>query len=177
MQTVVEDVIKGKAVKTVAREHGVNPMTLKRYVRKVNAGQSTTFTPQHVTTQIFTNADEQTIAECLFLSSKLHYGLSTKTARTLAYDVAIANNITVPPNWNTNKCGSADWLRSFMKRRPELSLRTPKGTTLARATAFNRHTVSQFFNNLCGVQTRHPYPAQNIYKCRRNWTYDGPKTC
>ena len=163
MKAAVEDVVQGKALKTAARDHGVNIMTLKRYVRIFLAGKPTEFRPNYVSKQVFTNADEDVIASYLLRASRLHYGLSTRTSRTLAFDYAQANAIPVPQNWDTRKCATTDWLRAFLVRRPELSLRSPEATSLGRAKAFNRHTVAQFFDNLREVRTRHQFPPLNIY--------------
>ena len=47
-----------------------------------------------------------------------------------------------------------------MKRHPELSLQTPEATSFARSTAYNKHTVGEFFQNLKTVR--------NSYKCNSN---------
>ena len=41
-----------------------------------------------------------------------------------------------------------DWFPAFMKRHPEISVRFPEGTSINRATAFNKIAVEKFFNNL-----------------------------
>ena len=56
-----------------------------------------------------------------------------------------------------------DWLRAFVKRRSELSLRCPEATSLAHATAFNKHMVGEFFTNLREVRTRRHYAKQDMY--------------
>ena len=55
-----------------------------------------------------------------------------------------------------------------MKRHPELSLRTPEPTSLARSTAFNKHTVGEFFQNFKTVRNR--------YKYNSNWIYNVDET-
>ena len=50
-----------------------------------------------------------------------------------------------------------------MKRHPELSLRTPEATSFARSTAFNKHTVGEFFQNLKTVRNRYKYNSNCIY--------------
>lgn len=47
-----------------------------------------------------------------------------------------------------------DWFELFRKCH-HLSCRTPGATSLARATAFNRQNVGEFFNNLASVMERY----------------------
>ncbi|XP_033232106.1 uncharacterized protein LOC117183060 [Belonocnema kinseyi] len=39
-----------------------------------------------------------------------------------------------------------DWLTSFLKRYPRMSIQIPQATSLARATSFNRTTVANYFS-------------------------------
>uniref|UniRef100_A0A1B6KXW8 DDE-1 domain-containing protein n=1 Tax=Graphocephala atropunctata TaxID=36148 RepID=A0A1B6KXW8_9HEMI len=50
-----------------------------------------------------------------------------------------------------------------MHRHQRLSLRTPRSTSLSRATAFNRVTVGEFFTNLKEVMTKHKFEPQSIF--------------
>nr|XP_047135222.1 MFS-type transporter clz9-like [Hydra vulgaris] len=50
-----------------------------------------------------------------------------------------------------------------MKRQPELSLRTLEATSFAQSTAFNRHTVGEFFQNLRTVRNRYKFDLYCIY--------------
>lgn len=75
------------------------------------------------------------------------YGLTTKDVRKLAYDLAVQNNLK--HNFNDEK-GMAgwDWLKGFTKRNPDISLRIPESTSAARARAFNRPQIQNYFKLL-----------------------------
>jgi len=165
MKAAVDDVINGRTIYAVAKASMIDRMTLTRYVRKVRAGEFTDFAPNYVTKQIFSDEQEECFASYLLRASKLHYGLSTKVTRSLAYDYAIANETDIAAVWHVSKLATKFWLRAFMKRRPQLSLRSPEPISLARATAFNRHTVREFFDNLLQVRSRHSYTPQDIFNC------------
>jgi hypothetical protein len=44
--------------------------------------------------------------------------------------------------------GGQKWFYAFMRRNPQLSVRQPEGTSLARAKGFNRGNVLHFFDLL-----------------------------
>ena len=93
----------------------------------------------------------------------MNSGFSTKSTRLLAYEFALKNKKICPSSWIKNKIAGIDWLQSFMRRQPELSLRTPNAASFARSTAFNKHTVVEFFQNLKTVRNRYNYNPNCIY--------------
>ena len=64
--------------------------------------------------------------------------------RLLAYDVVETSGIANPFN-QTAKAAGKDWLIGFVRRHPELSIRRPQGTSIARAVAFSKSKVARFF--------------------------------
>lgn len=86
----------------------------------------------------------------------MFYGLTRQEVRQLAYEVAMINRINVPKKWHEKKVAGKEWLYSFRKRHNKLSLRTPEGCSLARATSFNRHNVDIFYRKLKEVMSRNP---------------------
>ena len=124
MQAAFNAVLNGGTVYSVSKERGINLMTLKRYVRKCQL-----------------NEEETSLSDHLLRASKLHNGLSTKTTRKLAYEFAMTLSKRIPKSWKSLQIAGKQWLRGFMLRRNDLSLRNPEATSMARATAFNRYTV------------------------------------
>ncbi|XP_065653122.1 uncharacterized protein LOC136080428 [Hydra vulgaris] len=121
------------------------------------------FKPNYNNRQVFTAEDEKSLSSYLLIASKMNYGLSTRSTRLLAYEFALKNNKICPSSWIKNKIAGIDWLQGFMKRQPELSLRTPEATSFARSLAFNKHTVREFFQNLKTVRNRYKYNPNCIY--------------
>jgi len=97
----------------------------------------------------------------LLLESRL-FGLTLTDLRVLAYQLAEKNNLE--HNFNaTKKMAGKCWLYSFLKRNPELKLRTPEPTSLARAIGFNRTVVNMFFDLLSGLYDQYKFSPDRIY--------------
>ena len=163
MKVAVNKVLEGTQLNVVARQFNIDRMTLKRYCRKKRLNPNEAFKPNYNNRQVFTAEDEKSLSSYLLIASKMNYGLSTRSTRLLAYEFDLKNNKICPSSWIKNKIAGIDWLQGFMKRQPELSLRTPEATSFARSTAFNKHTVREFFQNLKTVRNRYKYNPNCIY--------------
>nr|XP_047132477.1 MFS-type transporter clz9-like [Hydra vulgaris] len=138
MRAAVNAVLNGSTVYRVCKERGINLMTLKRYVRKCQLNPNTVCKPKFITMQIFTNEEETSLSDYLLRASKLHYGLSTKTTRKLAYEFAMTLSKRIPKSWKSLQIAGKQWLRGFM-------------------------LLGEFFTNLKDVRLRHKFQPQNIY--------------
>lgn len=90
--------------------------------------------------------ERQLVEHLKFLESRF-FGLTRKDVLELAYQLAVKNKFEHQFN-NDKKAAGKDWLRGFRKRNPDISLRKPEPTSAARAQAFNRPQVAQFFKVL-----------------------------
>ncbi|XP_064606151.1 uncharacterized protein LOC135471033 [Liolophura sinensis] len=124
--------------------------------------------------KVFTLEQERALADYIIKCSKMFHGLSVKQTRKLAWQYAKANLNTYPAQWDTNQEAGQDWFYGLIKRNPELSLRTPEATSIARATAFNRQNVNVFFEQYQDILSRPNFKLEP----HRLWNLDetGVKT-
>lgn len=98
--------------------------------------------------RIFDDEQERMLVNYIKEAAILQFGLTLKEVKKLAYQFAKANQIKYPTKWDSDKMAGEYWLRLFRKRfKNEISLRKPEATSLARSSAFNKHTVALTFNN------------------------------
>lgn len=69
----------------------------------------------------------------------------------------------IPESWIRNKSAGNDWFTAFLKRNPNLALRSPEATSLSRATSFNRTNVEQFFTKYKEILQRYHLTASRIW--------------
>lgn len=70
----------------------------------------------------------------------------------------------IPKNFN-NEQGLAgkDWLFSFLKRRPSISLCQPQATSLNRIVGLSKEEVQLFNKNLKTIMQKHTFLAHRVY--------------
>jgi len=90
------------------------------------------------------------------------YGLSLMELRSIAYELAQRNGIKHPFSSKTKRAGK-DWTAGFLRRYPELSLRRPEATSMARLSGFNKVQVSRFFNILRAEMETKKFDAEHIF--------------
>ncbi|XP_072395261.1 uncharacterized protein [Diabrotica undecimpunctata] len=86
---------------------------------------------------------EQKLVEYAKNMEMMLYGLTTRSIRSLAFQLAEIHNIEHHFN-KTTKLAGWHWLHSFLQRH-KLSLRLPEATSIARARGFNKQAITIFF--------------------------------
>ena len=157
MKEAVNLVREGGSLRKVASLKDIPFQTLARYVNKardVDDISQIRMSPNYSINKVFTSAEEDSLENYIISCSRMFYGLSVDDCRKLAYEMAIENKKKIPAKWHERKMAGLKWMRGFRQRHVRLSLRTPEGCSLSRATSFNRHNVSIFYQNMKNIYSR-----------------------
>lgn len=157
------------SVRAAAKAFSLSRVTLQRYLSKASSGEGSVSTSSKSIdvlksgkSTVFTPDQEAALMEYLLKSSDMYFGLSSTEVKVLAFDYAKKLNLNVP-GWEEKKQAGIEWFRGFMKRHPNLSIRKPEATSLARATSFNKENVSQFFTHLRTVLDQFKFEPRQIW--------------
>ena len=112
---------------------------------------------------IFFQEQESSLKNYLLQMASILYGYTPKDVRCLAYEGAVQYKINVTESWTENKMASKEWMTSFLKRIPKLSIRKPDATSLGRATSFNTENVKVFYDKLGEVMDIYKFSASQIW--------------
>lgn len=105
---------------------------------------------------------ERQLVEYLKKVEVQFYGLTTKELRHLVYEFAERNKLEHRFN-KEKRIAGWDWLYGFRNRHPDISLRQPEPTSIARATAFNKVQVQKFFDILESTIEEFNITPERIY--------------
>lgn len=144
-----------------ARIYNIPKATLKRHVDFKNkiANAEVKFYGGIPT---FSQDIEKEIVSHILAMEEMMFGLTPVDIRKLAYDVAEKNGLKHYFNKEKGIAGKK-WYYNFMKRHPELSLRTPECTSIARAKGFNKTNVYKFFDLLEKICDQHKLDGTRIF--------------
>lgn len=148
-----------------AKLYGIPKRTLRRYLRTppdTSGSGPVSLPPLGSFRPVFTVEQEQLLVNHIIQMGECFYGLSYKEVRSLAFQMAEKNGIPHPFDQRIKLAGP-DWLKSFLRRHPTLSLRAPENTSVARARGFNRESVNQFFDVLQRIYEEHEYPPSRVW--------------
>ena len=106
--------------------------------------------------------NEKALVEYIKETESKLFGPTRTDVRKLAYEFAVRNNITHSFS-NDKQMAGTDWLYAFMKRNPDISLRKPEPTSLARAMGFNKPQVNRCYDLLGGVMDQEKLEACKMF--------------
>ncbi|XP_019212111.1 uncharacterized protein LOC109200988 [Oreochromis niloticus] len=164
IERAASEVKGGKSIRSVATERQIDRSTLRRYIKKRDTQEvkSVGYSGTASAKRVFSEEVEKELAEHIKKLAEQFHGISPKKCRELALELAGRNNIPTPSNWTEKGLAGKEWFKNFLARH-HLSCRMPEATSLGRATAFNKTTVGEFFDNLAKVIDRYKFPPNMIF--------------
>lgn len=144
-----------------AKQCGVPKSTLERRVKGKNKISTGTLKGLGSRVLTFPPELEKQLVDYIKNMESMLFGLTATSVRQLAFELAEKNNLPHFFNKNNKSAGWA-WLRAFIQRN-NLSFRVPEATSAARAMAFNRNNVNNFFDLLESVYDRQHFVPSQIY--------------
>ena len=142
LSAAMEAIKNGCSLKKAERDFGVPRKTLRRHrdskvtnPGKVSLGGAMTALQEDFERQLVSHVQSM---------EKAFFGFTTVDIRKLAYQ--LAEKLDMKHKFNkSSKMAGVDWMRGFLLRHPQLSIRSPQATNISRAIGFNRPKVNQFF--------------------------------
>lgn len=169
VEAAVKHVIKNNvSIRSAAKLYNVSKSPLARIIKEVKSSggdiENYKYKPKYESHLIFNEQEERELTEYIKHSARLHYGLTTKGIRELAYKYAKLNGKIYPKEWDKEQTAGEGWLRCFRQRHGhEIALRKPEATSIARATSFTKENVDKFFAVYKEVLGRHNFSPSKIF--------------
>ena len=151
------------SVREASRIFNVPKSTLQDRIAKLKNGGEIQIPPKlgRFERTFCDSYEEQLMAHIKELDGML-MPLTKKEFLKLAFD--LAESLKLPHRFNRdNKAAGKNFYYDFMKRHPELALRTPESTSMMRAVGFNKPQVALFFENLRRLLEKYSFPASRIF--------------
>ncbi|KAJ8968235.1 hypothetical protein NQ317_011351 [Molorchus minor] len=146
-----------------SRVFGVPQTTLERYAKNDTPADEIVRTKMGRSPILPEDLEQELVRYCLQMEQKF-FGLSRKDVRCMAYQLAIRNNLKNPFSKEKEQAGKK-WLKNFMKRHRELSVRTPQGISYVRAKGFTQEAVTKFFGIYEPILEKIKHSPSRLYNC------------
>ncbi|CAH1968348.1 unnamed protein product [Acanthoscelides obtectus] len=147
----------GESKRKVASSYGMKESTLRYRLKRKEAATKLGRYDATLSPEI-----EQEFCNYLEDLDNMFQGMTPKNLRIAAYEFVVKNNI--PHHFNAEKkMAGKHWLRGFLSRHPDLSLRRPTSTSIARAMGFNKPQCERFYKNLAELMDKYKFPPTSIY--------------
>ena len=166
IEAAVQAVKSGMSIRKSATLNDVNYRTLTRYMKLMKGKES--LADVHLgykqTRLVLNDTLEADLVQYVLKAAAIFYGITMPELRSLAYKLAVQNEVkNIPESWIREEMAGKDWIRCFLQRHQNISVRKPEATSIQRMANFNEHNVVMFFDNLERVLNRpEGYSADQI---------------
>lgn len=143
------------------RRYNINKSTLLRHIRGTNK-LANDAVKKLGTKNVFHQELEAVLVKHIAKFAEAFFGFTIRDIRRLAFQ--LAERHMIPHNFNRETCTAGKkWYYGFMRRHPELSLRQPESTSLARAKGFAKDKVNEFYDLLEKIVDTYGISANTIF--------------
>lgn len=146
-----------------SRVFNVPQTTLERYAKKQEDATEVINTKMGRKPVLPDELESELATYCLEMEQKF-FGLSRRDVRCMAYQLAKRNDLKNPFSDESRQAGKK-WLKNFMKRQKQLSVRTPQGLSYVRAKGFTEDAVNKFFDIYEPVLEKINHSPSRVYNC------------
>ena len=164
LEIAKRDVSQGMSVRKASARYSIPRTTLRDHVQgRVRSSSGKAPRPlSKGRPTLLGETYEQQLKEYALNMSKIYYGITRNDLRRLAFEVAELTK-TKHPFDRSAKMAGLKWTRLFLARHPDMTLRTPEPTSIARLAGFRKSEVQLFFDNLEGLMKKHAYPPNRVF--------------
>ena len=137
MENALKAVKRGSSVRAAAQRFGIPRATLHDRM-KIPSGLaiSPTSPPKLGRYTVISLEVEDDLAGRILHLADVFYGLDEQKIRLIAYEFATRQRLK--HNFNSEKrMAGKDWLRGFLKRHPEISVRKPESTSIQSRVVYD----------------------------------------
>ena len=164
LQRAADEVQQGTSIRKAAASFNIDKMTLSCYIAKCKTQPqpSVEYATVTLANYIIPTDMESDLARHIITLADMFHGVSLEKCKELAYEFGLRNKLKLPSSWVENKKAGKSWWLGF-KAQHNLSIRLPEPTSVGRASAFNKHTVNEYFDNLAKVMDDNKFTAKQIF--------------
>ena len=148
-----------------AKSYGVSRQTLRRKLSDIRQGKGVVKKKGGPNCYLTPEQEDELCDLILEMEARL-YGLTISDVRVMVYEFCKKNSIPNKFSEKDQKAGKK-WMRGFLKRHSNLSLRKPEPTSIQRAIGFNRSKVDRFYevlqSTLFNADGSRKIPPNNLY--------------
>lgn len=146
------------SIREASSTYGIPKSTLERHKNKkiITPGCLGRYRPV-----LNAEFEAELVDYCIQMQNRL-FGLTIRDLRSMAYQLAEKNNLQHDFDKEKQLAGK-DWVSGFLRRNPELALRTAEPTSIGRAVGFNIVQVGIFYDLLEQAYQEHSYDPSNIW--------------
>ena len=138
--------------------------TLERYVKDQQKNSSETVKTKLGRKQVLRCEAENDVAEHCLLMARKFLGLTMAEVMRLAYQLPVRNEMK-PRFCKRNEKAGRKWLKKFLRRQSQISVRTPEGLSLSRARDFTPESVDSFFQIYEPAMDTIQHNPARLYNC------------